>query len=250
MKSPFPVNKTQQDQLSPERRQQLDRRWLVYAVAAVGAAALNPAASAEVVFTRTNIILTNGITHIDLNQDGVTDFTFQNFLAGSSSSVRVIKVRGNGADANAAVIGRQNFFATAWPAPVNYAVGSGITKSFVDIEGQGAYLSNGITNRYLGLRFTISGQVHYGWIRFSVKGNFLQRTLTVTGYAYETQPDTAITTGNMGPSAKPSSLSPSQNPGAGPSLGLLSLGSVGLPAWRPAEVRVQDESISSRRNAP
>jgi hypothetical protein len=56
----------------------------------------------------------------------------------------------------------------------------------------------GVTNRYLGLRFTIDGQLHYGWARLTVttqggrQGRF---TATLTGYAYETIPNKSIIAG-------------------------------------------------------
>jgi len=38
----------------------------------------------------------------------------------------------------------------------------------------------GIYNRFLGVKFQISGQTHYGWV------NVDMRSRTITGYAYET----------------------------------------------------------------
>ena len=51
-------------------------------------------------------------------------------------------------------------------------------------------------NRYLGVRFRIDGQIHYGWVRLTV---LTQPTgtwsATITAYAYETVPNKAIKAG-------------------------------------------------------
>jgi hypothetical protein len=60
------------------------------------------------------------------------------------------------------------------------------------------------TNKYVGIQFSINGRAHYGWARLTVK-TLLDRYLHVhirailTGYAYETQPNTAILAGDEGP---------------------------------------------------
>jgi hypothetical protein len=52
---------------------------------------------------------------------------------------------------------------------------------------------NGVRNRYIGIRFTIKNQIHYGWARISVsKWPF---ATTLTGYAYETIPNKPIIAG-------------------------------------------------------
>ena len=43
---------------------------------------------------------------------------------------------------------------------------------------------------YAGLRFDIDGNTHYGWVHLC-----LSQGITVMDYAYETEPDTPITTG-------------------------------------------------------
>ena len=54
-------------------------------------------------------------------------------------------------------------------------------------------------NRYLGVRFPINGQTHYGWIRLTVTTNPDPHTpvmsATITGWAYETVPSKAIAAG-------------------------------------------------------
>jgi len=54
-------------------------------------------------------------------------------------------------------------------------------------------------NRYLGLQFVISGQLHYGWARVAVTVDRAPRLYRIeavlTGYAYETVPNKPIVTG-------------------------------------------------------
>jgi hypothetical protein len=79
-----------------------------------------------------------------------------------------------------------------------------------------------VNNRYLGVKFTINGKVHYGWARLSVtnlKDKF-RITATLTGYAYETIPNKPIIAGKTkGPDVV--TAQPETVPG---SLGRLALG--------------------------
>jgi hypothetical protein len=66
-------------------------------------------------------------------------------------------------------------------------------------RGPWARKGKGVRNRYLGLKFVVDGEVHYGWARLSVTLGH-QRSLgdvtgTLTGYAYETIPDKPIIAG-------------------------------------------------------
>lgn len=51
--------------------------------------------------------------------------------------------------------------------------------------------------RYLGLKFTIKGQIHYGWARISTPIHWFKGAsfATLTGYAYETIPNKPIVAG-------------------------------------------------------
>lgn len=56
----------------------------------------------------------------------------------------------------------------------------------------------GLGDRYIGTKFTINGNVHYGWILVSLDNNFL---FTVKSYAYESTANTAINAGETGNTA-------------------------------------------------
>jgi hypothetical protein len=69
---------------------------------------------------------------------------------------------------------------------------------------------------YIGLRFTIGSDIHYGWANLSVGDNF---TVILNTLGYETVPDTAAhVEGSV--------------PDGGSTLALLTLGATGLLAFR------------------
>jgi hypothetical protein len=69
--------------------------------------------------------------------------------------------------------------------------------------GNGPWMGN--KTRYLGLKFFINGKAHYGWARVKVAqaiDGSPRLSATITGYAYETVANKAITTGKeKGPDA-------------------------------------------------
>jgi hypothetical protein len=85
-----------------------------------------------------------------------------------------------------------------------------------------------VTNRYLGLKFLIHGQVHFGWARVTSTDRL--RHIVLTGFAYETTPNKGLRAGQTSEadnSAAASDLSPK-----GASLGLLARGADALEIWR------------------
>jgi hypothetical protein len=64
--------------------------------------------------------------------------------------------------------------------------------------GQWANGGKGLQNGYLGLKFTLKGETHYGWARVSltVKNGWFD-TATLSGYAFETIPDKPIIVGKI-----------------------------------------------------
>jgi hypothetical protein len=80
----------------------------------------------------------------------------------------------------------------------------------------------GVKNRYLGIRFQIKGQVHYGWARMTVTTTQRSFTATLTGYAYETIPGKPIIAGQT----------KEKDEAQGPTLGALAAGVNGLHTWK------------------
>jgi hypothetical protein len=92
--------------------------------------------------------------------------------------------------------------------------------------------AGGIAHRYVGAKFMIGGQAHFGWIRLSVSpAPFVAH---MTGYAYETIPNKPIIAGQTEGSDEVSTT-PSKFDRQPASLGVLALGSSGLSIWQRKE---------------
>jgi hypothetical protein len=88
-------------------------------------------------------------------------------------------------------------------------------------------------NKYLGLKFEINGEVHFGWARLSVTCfTPAAARVLLTGYAYETVANQPILTGKISGTAEESALIRPAASHSNVQLGLLALGSAGLVAWR------------------
>jgi hypothetical protein len=96
---------------------------------------------------------------------------------------------------------------------------------------------------YVGFQFTLSGHIHYGWLRMRVTrlGTQAYPSLLLSEFGYESAPNTASIVGNCGTSASTvQPVSPQPSPAAlqeissrpSASLGLLALGSQALLHWR------------------
>lgn len=204
----------------------LDHRLLAYAAAAtaagVGILALSAPADAEIVYTPKYQVLKSddGYLYLDLNNDGINDFYLSNayatsvfargrggaFPTGNTSRAAGYLVVIGSHPSNRAVAAKGGY-ASNLEAGVkvgaahqfNLGEHEGLMAGCDDIGGEPATLSglwrNVVQNHYLGLRFLIDGQVHYGWARLSVTRNRCDLTAALTGYAYETEANTAIITG-------------------------------------------------------
>jgi len=231
--------------------------------AGVGLLALAPTAQGKVVSTPAHETILPGSTlKLDLNGDGVVDFTIRNAFiqslprarsAGSqfasSGYVAVQPSHVSNLEVEARSTSFLLHFAQAFPAGAVIGTISqigGYRQSMAYCHGSGG--SNRVKagpwfhakNRYLGLRFVIDGQPHFGWARLTVKipenGGCAFEAL-LSGYAYETLVDKPITTGKavvgLGTSSGSRDVRSPRESGA--NLGLLALGAPGLPVWRKEE---------------
>ena len=237
--------------------QHLHMYALAASAASVSLLAMAQPSDAEIVYTPANVTIgTNQHYDLDLNNDGIPDFTIKAFgkyfepvTYINSLTVRHAQ-KGNKVAAHLAFgLNRGGAYNFA------YALSSGIpiskqarhfsaaraTMTWVcdcDAGGyyRGSWLSHSshepLSNRYLGFEFKINGEVHYGWARL----NAIYGGAVLTGYAYETIPDQGINAGQeqetekkVGQPNPAARTQPAQKPAT---LGMLAHGSRGLAMWR------------------
>ena len=248
-------------QLSSSLHNILNAYALGASAAGVAMLSITPA-DAEIIFTPANgHIARNQVLTLDLNHDGIPDFALINaphFGPNSNSfgvSFSVRPAPGNGGW----VSNNLSYLAAALPAGVSIGPkatfhSTQLLMAFAERTDLG-YFSGGAwksaTNRFLGLKFFVNGEVHFGWARLTVAANKHQEkvTATLTGYAYETEPNTPLLTGQIMTSqisgnARSATLANSASDPKPAMLGMLALGAPALSAWRredsPEEARSTD----------
>jgi len=205
----------------------LDRQLNTYTQVAIAAGvsvlALAGASEAKVVYTETNQVTHPGVPlYIDLNHDGINDFSLRTLFYRGTSGLEIGLEAAGYRNANNVVAGRRlsssgGYFlsaASALPSAArigpkrNFSVPTPYMAVELFTKGAGSQASdlgpwagkgNGVTNRYLGLKFVIDGEVHYGWARLSVTlgqhREFGDVVGILTGYAYETEAGEPIIAG-------------------------------------------------------
>jgi hypothetical protein len=234
----------------------LEKNLLLYTVAAsaagVGILALAQPVEAKIVYTPAHVPILGprGFYYLDLNHDGVADFrisnttnyntdqAFWNLFVGGAPGNAVIGTfvyRGFPPDAHAFQQG-----ANIGPGGRFYSQPAKMVSFYV---GGGGYSAHGnwdnVTNRYLGFKFQIGGKTHYAWARLTVQvlTGPVRINALLTGYAYETIPNTPIMAGKTSgrDDAEGPATFTAPAPAPPPTLGLLAMGSPGLSVWRRKE---------------
>jgi hypothetical protein len=247
--------------ISDSLNRKLNTYAQVAAAAGVSVLALAGASEAEVVYTETYQVTHSGFPlYIDLNHDGIKDFLLRTtYYAGTAGAEVGLDAFGI---ADNQVAGRRfrssggYFFSAASALNAGARIGPkgnfSVRFPFMAVEqfnragsrysdlGPWAGKNKGVRNRYLGLKFVVDGEVHYGWARLSVTLGH-QRQLddvigTLTGYAYETVPDKPIIAGQeqgtddgVEQPAPATLVQPAQRPAT---LGHLAAGAQALRLWR------------------
>jgi hypothetical protein len=169
---------------------------------------------AKIVYTAVDVSVNSGHIKIDLNHDGTKDFDIQAAASsvycgtGSGGIHAVVTIAPNTGDG---VVVSGGTSAAALASGVSVASGlafdkyqSLMTNSLLS-RGCGSYRNGNWCSgyayscsktAYLGLKFLINGQTHYGWAYVTVSGSlFSGLTVTLRGFAYDTIAGHAITTG-------------------------------------------------------
>jgi len=229
-----------QKQVRPEGtwRDYLASYVTVAGAAGVGLLALAVPAEASIVYTQIHTKIPAQFeqgkwVRVDIDGDGVADYRLANFIVGDEGWVQVFTdVRGN------QLIGTGNSaFALQSGASIGpagpFQRASASMEHWNDFSGffQSYGLWKNTANGYLGLKFLINGQYHFGWARLSVKG----ARVALNGYSYETIPNKAILAGQTEETATNSvdrEVLPVRHEPESPTIGLLAQGASGLVAWR------------------
>jgi hypothetical protein len=241
--------------LSDSIHHRLNMYALATSAAGVGVLALGPSADARVVYTPAHKkIAPNHTVSIDLNHDGKMDFRIHDSFACTSfceyivGAITVIPARqGNEI---LGYPGRSRNYASALNAgvhvgpnrrfsPGNKVMVSGGYDAGTNTMGACFGPWKNSQHRYLGLKFTVDGKIHYGWARLNetcAKNG--SNTAVLTGYAYETIANKPIITGRIRRpdgfpvQARDAAHTPPREPAG---LGLLAMGAPGLSVWRRKE---------------
>jgi hypothetical protein len=237
----------------------LDKSLLNYAAAAtaagVGLFALAQPAEAKIIYTAANIPITvNGPpVPIDLNHDGITDFTIIN-SSGTCEAKGIHKLGCSFAafyavgDQTGNAIGSSQTFNGAQCAALLHAghvIGPGkkflpnhasMFENVATSANSGPHdcpwTGRGNPGGFLGLQFAVGSNTFYGWALVE-----LTRTGPVlAGYAYENNPGGSIVAGSIkGADKADASQAPALTAPQPATLGILANGARGLPAWRRPE---------------
>jgi hypothetical protein len=248
--------------LSDSLHQQLNKYALAAGAAGVSLLALAQPSDAKVVYTPANVVLNaRSAFLLDLNHDGVPDFYFVQYPWQNTAYLGTLLEIQNGKNQSNHWIG--SLKGKAEPLLPGFSIGPADGSKFRDEKvaamAAGAWYvggtsrsifaflwaqnGKGVKRRYLGLKFMINGEVHYGWARLSVtfpRVPHAHLRAVLTGYAYETIANKAISAGQTTGADKGANLDEARANLSAPTpqpatLSLLALGAPGLAIWRPKE---------------
>jgi len=197
--------------------------------AVAGAVAAASAADAQIMYTDvipdTTVNTVNGAYQLDLNNDGTADFAFSyqqipitfGTTGGGTAQYTYDVVLGQPANPTTNQIDTAVVRSAAnpgFPQSDVHANGAPIGPSNLWFSGYGTgnahFLAaastydpatynwgsfNGAVDQYVAMKFDISGQTHYGWMRLDVAAN--ANSFTVKDYAYDATANTPINAGDM-----------------------------------------------------
>lgn len=184
--------------------------YVLAATGGVGALALAQQAEGKIIYTKADKVIGQQATfHLDVNHDGINDFDLKDTLTSFSTgafraALSVLPDRSKNTVWGHAV------FTVGYASALSANVEVGPKGRFLDGTGLMAESSASglrpsifsctgpwanVANRFLGLKFLIKGNAHFGWARLNVQCSGIQVTATLTGYAYESIANRPILTG-------------------------------------------------------
>jgi hypothetical protein len=231
----------------------LEKNLLAYAAAASAGLLLGARpADAEIIYTPSNIPISfaqrnlgPAFTRFDLSKGSGPDFTFAMSYTSLYSSATIrhkfyLKIvpaqAGNGAIQGAGKSVAAALSQGEKIGPQQKFGSDGLYMVISEFDGFGSRKSGTWQNvefAYVGLKFVITGEIHYGWarIKFPYPGTFFDPGAlgypSIYGYAYESTPNQAIVAGQTSGSAQETSAASTPA-----SLGALAAGASGVNLWR------------------
>jgi len=212
----------------------LEKNLQAYVAAAgAGLIALAHPAAAEIIYTPSNIPITESFgglvkTQFDINNDGTPDFVFSvvsyftHGLGGAylqispglaANQIVAIQLKSQRVTAAALDAGAQ-----VGPSANFQSSPKGLFLGFFGLGSQsiirsGSWLS--VETAYLGLKFVVAEEVHYGWarVKFTQPGVFTHAS--IYGYAYESLPNQPIIAGKQSGSSQDDSQGSTENKATG-----------------------------------
>lgn len=244
---------SKQVQVRDSLHQHLHLYALAASAAGVSMLALAQSSEAEIIYTPANQYI-GYFYYLDLTGDGTKDFVLVNRSNNQGSFAQGEAAIGAFQTGNGVVqgyIGRSNrSFAAALKA--GYSIGpSGnfVSSGYMAVASRNwnrSYKRKRCSGQFqyphdhfLGLKFMISGEVHYGWARLDVKCSEGTVTALLTGYAYETIPNQGLKAGQKKEKLEnerwnePVQPAPPSVPApTSATLGMLAKGAQALSIWR------------------
>ncbi|MFO7723535.1 MAG: T9SS type A sorting domain-containing protein [Bacteroidales bacterium] len=181
------------------------KKLAAYSALAAGVVAIGSSANAQIIYTDVNPDETWTADHqldLDLNSDGINDFSFLIGAGPTRYALRIAPAVGN--EMLGSVSG--NFFypfAMNLNDPINDGVptwngtlnGGYMTMAWVYTAGgsYGNWLN--ATDKYIGLRFFVGANLHYGWARFDVAATNASITVTFKDYAFNSVAEQGLLAG-------------------------------------------------------
>jgi hypothetical protein len=236
----------------------INQRLKMYALAAsaagVGLIASTQSTEAKIIYTPAHVTIRPHDTYkLDLNHDGIADFTILN-TSYHNTSTWFYRLSEKAAQSNFVEASISHTFQQEVAEALRRGARIPGTHAFYHkpallawaVYNPGGTFSGGnwanVSGRYLGLRFKIKGQTHYGWARLTVQVGGTRVTGSLTGYAYETIPNKPIIAGETKAAENTSTVKRSKSRGGlrhSATLGELAAGTPALSAWRRETQRAQ-----------
>ena len=180
--------------------QKLSNRLIKYSALSFAIAAIGDA-NGQVKYTDLNPDLggSGQVDHfIDLDNDGTDDIRFRHGNSYSNNNLYAFNINGNSVMGLANYVGNR-FYYYPFALDINDPISADATwqsHSSQMMEYQ-CYRSSqwcgGVTDKYIGLRFKIGSNIHYGWIRLDV--DITTANWKIRDYAYEQTQGISITAG-------------------------------------------------------